>query len=135
MFELFTISKKNTPPSKENRNTEIQENSFDELSINHFWDLYDLFKGEEEPNLEEIQTTQHTHHMRSKGSVAQSNSSISNNVDDTPGNSQKQIVIGKAVTTNITINKNHSPINTTIKVEIDFYSRGVKTNLTQYLAF
>ena len=48
---------------------EIQEDPSDELYINHFWDLCDLFEGEEEPNLEEIQTAQQTHHTRSKRSV------------------------------------------------------------------
>ena len=86
MFELFTTIQTNPPPSKENRNTKIQKDPTNELSINHFWDLCDLFEGEEEPILEKIQTTQHTYHMRSKGSVAQSNPSISNNVSDIPGN-------------------------------------------------
>ena len=69
MFELFTTSQTNPPSSDEKRNTKIQEDPSDELSINHFWDLCDLFEGEEETNLEEIKTSQHTHHTRSKGLV------------------------------------------------------------------
>ena len=55
MFELFTTSQTNPPPSGEDRNTENDGNPTKELSINHFWDLCDLFEGEEEPSIEEIQ--------------------------------------------------------------------------------
>ena len=50
MFELFTASQTNPPPSEQDRAIETQRNSFDELSINHFLDLCDIFEGEEEPN-------------------------------------------------------------------------------------
>lgn len=120
MFELFTISQMNPPPSEKNKNMEIQEDPSNELSINQFWDLCGIFKGEEEPNIEEIQTTQHTHHTRSKGSMTQSNPYVSNNDCNTPENSQKKTMTDKAVTIDIIVNKNHSPINTTTNVEIDF---------------
>ena len=107
MFELFTMSQTNPPPSEENRNAENHEDPTDELLINHFWDLCDLFEGEEESSLEEIKTAQHSHHTRSKWVVTQSSPSISNNIGDTPGCSQKNNVSDKAVTTNVTVNKNH----------------------------
>ena len=56
MFELFTTSQTTPPPSEENRDVENDGNPTNELSINHFWDLCDLFEGEEEPSLEEVQT-------------------------------------------------------------------------------
>ena len=54
MFELFTMSKTNPPPSREDRNTKNEGNPANELSINHFWDMCDLFEGEKEPSIEEI---------------------------------------------------------------------------------
>ena len=86
MFELFTSIKTNPPPSEENRDVKIYKNPYDELSINHFWDLCDLFEGEEGSNIEEIQAAQQTHHTRSRGFVTHSNPSISNNGGTTPGN-------------------------------------------------
>lgn len=90
MFELFTMTQTNPPPSEENRNAKIQEDPTDELSTNHFWDLCDFFQGEEKPSLEEIQTAQHSHHTRNNGPMTQSNPSISDNVSDTPRNLQKK---------------------------------------------
>ena len=105
MFELFTTSQTNPPPSRENRHTKNHENPTDELSINHFWDLWDLFEGEEEPSLEEIQTAQHTHNTRIQGPADQMSPTISNNVGDALGCSQNKNVTDKAVTTNTTLNK------------------------------
>ena len=84
------MSQTNPPPFRENRDAENHENPTHELSINHFWDLCNLFEGEEEPSLEEIQIAQHTHNTRSKGPFAQRSPSISNNVGDAPGCSQKK---------------------------------------------
>lgn len=54
MFELFTMSQTNSPPSIEEKNTNDNGNPPNELSINHFWDLCDLFEGNEEPSVEEV---------------------------------------------------------------------------------
>ena len=77
MFDLFTKSEMSPPPSEEEQNVETQENPSDELSINHFLDLCDIFEGEEEANLEEVQAAQHTHNTRSKGPVNSPNFSPS----------------------------------------------------------
>lgn len=122
MFELFTTSKTNPPPFGEDENIENDRNPANELSINHFWDLCNLFKGEEEPNIEEIQTAQLTHNTRSKGPVAQTNPSpyIMNNTNDTPKGLRRKNMPDKEVTTNTTINKKNPPVNTTTSIELDF---------------
>jgi hypothetical protein len=79
-----------------------------------------LFEREEEPNLEEIHTAQHTHHTRSRGLVTQPNPFVSNSRSTASGNTQKKIVADEEVTTDITISKNNPPVNKTTNVELDF---------------
>ena len=120
MFELFTSSQTNSPASGEDKNTDDNGNPPNELSINHFWDMCDLFDGNEEPSEEEVQTAQHTHNTRSRGSVAQINPPITTNANDTPKCSQRKNMPDKAVTTNITVNKRNSPVDTDVSLELDF---------------
>ena len=54
MFELFTMSQTNSPPSEEDRNAKDNGNPTNELSINHLWDLCDLLEIKEEMSLEEF---------------------------------------------------------------------------------
>ena len=79
-----------------------------------------MFEGEEKPNIEEIHTAQHTHHMRSRGPITQSNPFVSNSKSTSSGNTQKKIVEEKAVTTNIIVNKNNPPVNKTASAELGF---------------
>ena len=120
MFELFTASQTNTPPSGEDRNSKENANPANELSINHLWDICDLFEGNEEPNVEEVQIVQHTHNTRSKGSVAQTNPSPTINANDAPKSSQRNNAPDKIVTTNKFVNKKSSPVNTNNSLKLDF---------------
>ena len=120
MFKLFTTSKTNSPPSREDRSTKDNGNPTNELSINHLWDLCDLFEGNEELGVEEVHTTQHTHNTRGRGSVPQTNPSTTTNASGTPKCSQRKNAPNKAVTTNITVNKKNSPVDTNVSLELDF---------------
>ena len=84
MFELFTASQIDTLPSREDRNLEDNVDPANKLSINHFWDLCDFFEGNEEPKLEEVQTVQHTHNTKSRGSVPQTNPSPTIDTSNAP---------------------------------------------------
>lgn len=120
MFELFTTSQTNSPPSEEDKKAEDNGNPTNELSINHVWDLCDLFKGKEESSLEEVQTAQHTHNTRSRGLVAQTNPSTTSNASDTLECSQRKNAPDKAVTTNTIVNKKNSLVDTNASLELDF---------------
>lgn len=58
--------------------------------------------------------------MRSRGSVTQSNPSVSNSGSTTSGNTQKKTATYKVVTIDITISKNNPPVNKTTNTELDF---------------
>lgn len=113
-------AKQALPSFEEDRIVETQVNPPNELSINHLWNLCDLFEGEEEPNLEEIQTAQHTHHTRSRGPVTQANPYVSNRGSTSSRNTQKKTMMDKAVTNDITISKNNPHVNKTTIVELHF---------------
>ena len=120
MFELFTATQTNPPPSGEDRNLEGNANPTNELSINHFWDLCDFFEGNEEPKVEEVHIVQHTHNTRSRGSVAQTNPSPTIDTNNAAESSQRNHEHDKTVTANKIVNKKSSHANTDDSVELDF---------------
>ena len=117
-FELSTASQTSSSPSKEDRNSKDNANPSNKLSINHFWDLCDLFEENEEPNVEEVQIPQHTHKTGSKGSVAQTNPSVRINTSDALESSQRNNAPDKTVATNKIVNKKSSPINKDDSLEL-----------------
>ena len=119
MFELFTASLTNIPPSGEDRNSEDNASPPNELSINHFWDLCDFFEGDEEPKIEEVQTMQHTHNTKSRGSISTTNPSPTIDTSNRES-SQRNNVPDKTVAATKTVNKKSSPVNIDDNVELGF---------------
>jgi hypothetical protein len=110
----------NHPPSEGDQAAKTQENSSEELSINHFWDICSLFEEKEEAELEEIQASQHSYNTGSKGPIALPNSSPPTSISVPKTNSPKKIVISKTIASDPTISKIDPLVNKSITIDLDF---------------
>ena len=67
MFELFITGQETSSGAADVQATEAQEPPPEESTINHFWDLSDIFEEEYEEGLGDVNITQHSYQTRSKG--------------------------------------------------------------------